>query len=358
LEKPAPEMPFLKNIGLLMTFQCQVACPHCIIEAGPHRKEQMFLKDTFDWIEQIASYRDGHIRVLSLTGGEPFINLGRLEAISDFADRQGLFVSAVTNAHWASTPAKALQTLENLPALKMIQVSADIYHQKYIPFQRVINAVVAARECQVPLTVAVCTENDTDPGYLDIMRQLEEIIEPELIYTAITFRAGRALKEGNGHKYEISPMPPLSSCGAGSSPIIFPDGRVIACIGPIIDLKENHPLVLGNLRQNTLDEILEAAETNPILHAIRLWGPQKLITMLQSAGLQSHLPEQYIKDSVCHACYELMSRPVITTFMEELSQDPEFERTVAYGRIHYLNEPEMIMRLGTNKRRVPVSVKQ
>ncbi|UCG26375.1 MAG: radical SAM protein [Chloroflexota bacterium] len=342
-------MPFLKNIGLLMTFQCQVACPHCIIEAGPLRKEQMPLKDTFDWLEQIASYRDGHIRVVSLTGGEPFINHGRLKAISEFAGQQGLFVSAVTNAYWASTPARAMRTLEDLPALRMIQVSADTYHQKFIPFEWVENAIVASRACQVPLTVAVCTENSADPGYQTIMRQLQEIIEPELIYTAITFRAGRALREGNGHNYEISPEPPMTSCGAGSSPIIFPDGRVIACIGPIIDLTDPHPLVLGNLRQNRLEEILDNAETNPVLHAIRLWGPRKLIAMLQSAGLGHHLPDHYIKDSVCHACYELMSRPAITSFLEGLSRDAEFERMVAYGRIYYLEEPEMVSRLGLHE---------
>ena len=138
----------------------------------------------------------------------------------------------------------------------------------------------------------------------------------------------------------------MTSCGAGSSPIIFPDGRVIACIGPIIDLTDPHPLVLGNLRHNSLEDILEGAEVNPILHAIRLWGPKKLITMMQSAGLGHHLPVRYIKDSVCHACYELMSRPVSTAFMEELSQDADFVRMVAYGRIYYLNEPEMVLSLG------------
>jgi organic radical activating enzyme len=349
MASPAPEMPFLKNIGLLMTFRCQVACPHCIIEAGPHRTEHMRLDDTFDWIEQIAAYRDGHIRVVSLTGGEPFIDLGALKAISEFAERQGLFVSAVTNAYWADTPERAVRILEELSALKMLQISSDVYHQKHIPFERVKNAVGASRACQVPFTLAVCTENDKDPDYLALMRQLEKITDPESIYTAITFRAGRALKKGDGHHYELSPDPPITSCGAGSSPIIFPDGRVIACIGPIIDLTEAHPLVLGNLNHNTLEEILDGAEVNPILHAIRLWGPRKLIAMLQSAGLGTHLPDQYIKDSVCHACYELMSRPAITQFLEELSRDAEFARMVAYGRVYYLKEPEMVLGLGLDE---------
>lgn len=345
METAAPEMPFLKNLGLLMTYQCQVACPHCIIEAGPQRKEQMHLEDLYNWIEQIASYRNNTIRVVSLTGGEPFINVRRLKAVAEFADQQGLFVSAVTNAYWASTPDRAVKVLENIPALKMLQISTDVYHQKFIPFERVKNAIQACRVCHVPFTVALCTENDHEPEYLSILQELEEIVEPELIYTAITFKAGRALQTSDVNQYASSSTPPKTACGAGSSPIIFPDGRVIACIGPIIDLKSPHPLILGDLHDDSLAEILDQAEVNPILHAIRLWGPQKIISMMESDGLGEYLPDTYIKDSVCHACYDLMSAPAIVQYMDRLSHDQDFIRKVAYGRIYYLNETEMVAKL-------------
>lgn len=335
------EVPFLKNIGLLMTYKCQVRCPHCIIEAGPHRTEVMSLDDARNWIQQIAMYRNGHIRVLSLTGGEPFFNLKILRELSDFADDEGLFVSAVTNAFWADTPENALRILGDLPALKMIQVSTDEYHQKSIPFERVKNAIEAAQALQIPTTTAVCTENADDPTYLEIIHRLEEITDPESILTAITFRAGRALKRSGDESYKKSNTPPQTSCGAGGAPIIFPDGRVIACIGPIVDLKADHPLVLGDLHENSLGEILDKAEINPILHAIRLWGPKKLISMCEEAGLKSQLPEQYILDSVCHACYELMASPAISAYLTELSGDEDFNRRVAYGRIYYLDEPMM-----------------
>ena len=346
METAAPEMPFLKNLGLLMTYRCQVACPHCIIEAGPQRKEQMLLEDLYTWIEQIACYRNNYIRVVSLTGGEPFINVRRLKAVAEFADQQGLFVSAVTNAYWATTPDKAVRVLDNTPTLRMLQISTDEYHQKFIPFERVKNAIHACRACHVPFTIALCTENDHDPEYRYILQELEKIVEPELIYTAITFKAGRALHEDTANQYETSPTPPQTACGAGSSPIIFPDGRVIACTGPIIDLKSSHPLILGNLHHNSLAEILDQAEVNPILHAIRLWGPKKIILMMEAAGLGRYLPNTYIKDSVCHACYDLMSVPTLVHFMESLSHNVDFVRKVAYGRIYYLNETDMVARLG------------
>jgi organic radical activating enzyme len=353
--KEIKEIQFLKNIGLLMTYKCQVKCPHCIIEAGPQRTEEMSLEDAFDWIDQIVTYRKGHIQVLSLTGGEPFFNIRNLQAITEYAGQQGLLVSAVTNAFWAASLEAAIYLLENLPDLKMLQISTDVYHQRSISFERVKNAIAAAEVCGIPFTLSVCTENENDPEYLTIIRELEQLTDPRSIFTAITFQAGRALKQSGQHDYAVSQDPPIGSCGAGGAPIIFPDGRVIACIGPIVDLINEHPLVLGSLRENTLGEILDRAESNVILHAIRLWGPKRLIRYLQKAGLESELPGTYIKDSVCHTCYELMANSSIVTYLIDLSGEYEFNRKVAYGRVYYMNEPQMAIGMGLHEQSVEIN---
>ena len=68
----SPELPFLSNIGFMLTYKCTIACSHCIVKAGPHRKEEMRLEHSLAWIEQARSYRDGHIKGLALTGGEDY----------------------------------------------------------------------------------------------------------------------------------------------------------------------------------------------------------------------------------------------------------------------------------------------
>lgn len=346
MEERLSEMPFLRNIGLFMTYRCQVACPHCIIEAGPERTEEMLIEDMFDWIRQIASYRDGHVKVLSLTGGEPFFNVPVLKSVSDYAASYGLFVSVVTNAYWASTEKEAIRLLENLPAIQMISISADKYHQKFIPFSRVKNAIAAAEVHNIPYTIGVCTENEADRAYQAIIRKLHQATDGERILTAVTFRAGRALQKNGNCNYETSTIPPTSACASGSSPIIFPNGRVTACIGPIIDLTSSHPLVLGNLKEETLAAILDRSESNPILHAIRIWGPKSLITLAQKAGLDRELPAIFIKDSVCHACYDLIANDELTRFFDHLSKNDAFIRKVAYGRAYYLHETDMVQFYG------------
>jgi len=335
------EMPFLRNIGLVMTYRCQVACPHCILEAGPERKEEILLSDAVNWIQQIANYRHGYIKGISLTGGEPFYNIEKLKNIAAFAEKSDLLVSAITNAFWATTKEEAIRVLRELKEIEILAFSTDVYHQESIPFERVKNAILAAKECNIPYNIAVCTENENDTVYKEILCKLEEITEKDNIKTSITFPVGRALKKLGTFKYKTSEIPPVSACTACSSPIIFPDGRVIACIGPLIDLSTSHPLVLGNLRINTLNEILDNAESNPILQTIRIWGPRKLVSLIKEAGLHQYLPQRYIEESVCDACYNLMSNSKIIEFLNQLANDYEFKRKIAYARLYYLKETKM-----------------
>jgi MoaA/NifB/PqqE/SkfB family radical SAM enzyme len=341
----ADAVPFLSNIGLLMTYKCQVTCPHCIVQANPHRKEQVHPDEVFGWIKQLRAYRDGWVRIIALTGGEPFFDLGLLRAVAEYAQGCGLTVTAVTNAFWASSVEKAVRVLSELTAISNIAFSTDVYHQVAIPLENIRNGVMAATLCRRPYVISVCTATKRDEAYLAIVRQLREFTDDDHIQTAIALPMGRAAQELGWKAYETAAEPPRSAC-TSSSPIIFPDGRVVACIGPLIELTTPHPLLLGDLRRESMGEILERAQANTILHMIRVWGPHKLVTLIRDAGLGGYLPEQYIASSICQTCYHLLSTPPLVSFLTELAQDPTWQRTTAYGRAYYLEEPEMMEQLG------------
>jgi MoaA/NifB/PqqE/SkfB family radical SAM enzyme len=294
--------------------------------------------EAMDWIRQIARYRNHHIQVLALTGGEPFYDLDTIEILASYGSANGLFVSAVTNAFWAASEAQACDTLKRVKSIRLLSISTDVYHQRFIPFERVRHAVAAANTHGVACSISICTDNEQDPEYLRILEACSDLVGREAVFTAVTFPVGRALERLSSFHYETTATPPISACSAGGSPIIFPDGRVIACIGPVIDLKVDHPLRLGDLRTQTLEEILDAAEMNSVLHAIRLWGPRKLIEMIEAEGLGQFLPHEFIKGSVCNACYSLMRQSEVRQFLNQLQRDPEFQTKVAYGRVYYLNE--------------------
>ena len=339
------ELPFLSNLGLMLTFKCTTACPHCVVEAGPHRKEEIPLERALDWIDQARNFRGGHILGLALTGGEPFCILDKLTQVVDYAARQGFFISVVTNAFWAKTEGDALAILSGLPDIKMVSISTDVYHLKTIPFQNVANLVQACRVLGRTFNIAVCTDNVENPQYLKIVDDITSLGVYDKIRPAITFPVGRAQNLVRNFNYHLSPEAPVSACTMASSPIAFPDGKMLACIGPIVSLPENHPLYLGNAQKESLADILDRAEVNPILHLIRVWGPYKLVAMLKERGLSDDLPREYISTCVCDICYKLFSNGTLLAALNEMMHEEELLEYTAYARLFYLNETAMAERL-------------
>ncbi len=336
-----PEVPFLSTIGLMVTYRCTIACPHCIVEAGPHRKEEMQLELAKQWLKQASQYRGGRIKGLALTGGEPFYNPDYLAQLSTYARTLGLVTSVVTNAFWASSKSAAVEVLTQVPCVEMVSISTDIYHQRAIPFAYVENAIAAAKELHRSYVIAVCTDNQDEPQYKKIIEELTALGETDRISETITFPVGRAQKQMRHFHFQTSPNPAVGACTMAAAPIIFPDGHVNACIGPLLTLPPIHPLFLGSLHEETLADILDRAELNPFIHAIRVWGPHRLVAMLKQYGRADLLPGEYVNKCICDTCYKLLSSPSIIAALNDMLQEESMCEVIAYARIYYLNEPRM-----------------
>lgn len=335
----ASELHFLRNVGLVMTYRCPIACPHCVLEAGPSRTEEMELGELLGWVEQIAAYRRGHVRVLSLTGGEPFYRPDVLAAVVRRAAELGLLTSVATNGFWAVTADHAVEELRSLDGVGLLSVSTDSHHLEFIGFDRVRNVLEAAERCAIPCRVAVCTERLDDPAHVALMDRLADITDPGNVDTTITFPAGRALTRLGTPRGPRSPAPPEAACTAAATPVIFPDGRVVACIGPVMSLRGSHPLLLGNLRERPLADVFDAAEDDAVLHALRVWGPGRLAELVATCGPRHALPSSYLAHSPCDACYRLLAEPSIGGFLRELGRDRGFRELVRWARGQYLDEP-------------------
>lgn len=342
-EQETMDMPFLSNVGLMLTYKCTIACPHCIVQAGPDRKEEMSLEAACAWLDQIRAYHNGVVRGISLTGGEPFYNIQKLVQIADHANQLGLIVSVVSNAYWASTPERALEILARCSSIQMLSVSADIHHQELIPLQNVKNAVWAAKKLDKLYNIAVTTENMESQEYLDLMDRLLEFTDKDFVNTAIALPIGRAQETIDPASYRLCAEPTEAACSMVSYPIVFPNGNVIACIGPPITFTEAHPLNLGNLNQENLQQIFTRAEQNHLLHAIRVFGPKVLVRALREHGFGHLLPGPFIEDSTCDVCAKLFSKREICDALNEIiAHDEKLREMTAYGRVYYLNEAQMI----------------
>ena len=337
-------LPFLSTLSFMLTYKCPISCPHCIVDAGPKRKEKMALGSVLGWIEEAAAYRNGSIKAIALTGGEPFYDLEFLRLVSNYAFDARFAVSATTNAYWATSLEQALDTLKLLPAIQTVSVSTDVYHQQFITIDHISNAIRAAEALGRKFNVAVSTDNEEDERYRSIMDRLRRIVEPENVRTTVTFPAGRAKKHTHALHYRTTHEPASSPCSMSNAPVVFPNGRVMACIGPIQTLSASCPMNLGNLRCESLAGILDRAETNPLLHLVRVWGPHKMISVLKAYGYENLMPTTYICNSHCDICFKLLSDSHIARLLRNILNEPENRAILAYARMHHLHEPDMIQR--------------
>ncbi len=138
-------------------------------------------------------------------------------------------------------------------------------------------------------------------------------------------------------------MPSDAACIMASYPVVFPDGKVIGCVGPPIVMPAYNPLYLGNLHNETIKDIFDRSQHNYILHAIRVFGPHRLVKLLAANGYGHLLPDRYIENATCDVCYRLFSSKEICTVLNRLSEDDqEFRLQIQYGRYYYLSEDDMI----------------
>ena len=108
----------------------------------------MSVSDALDYWQSLESMAGPHAK-LHLTGGEPFSNWPALLAILQAAHAQGLTAHELeTNASWCTDPQLAQQRCRQLKQLDLgrLVVSCDIYHQQFVPFQRVALLVRTAQD--------------------------------------------------------------------------------------------------------------------------------------------------------------------------------------------------------------------
>jgi hypothetical protein len=126
--------------GLMLTYRCDAACRFCYLACGPQRTgPEMSVEQALRIWEQLIAASPHGCRV-HLSGGEPTGDWERLIEICRRAHRAGLgpLEKIETNASWACNDQMVLDRLRQLDQVGMqkLGISADPYHQEYVPIER------------------------------------------------------------------------------------------------------------------------------------------------------------------------------------------------------------------------------
>lgn len=173
----------LPRLGaILLTYRCNAECDECCFECSPDRNSPKFdIEKIKEFIDQISK-KDG-IQLLVWSGGECFLEYQTLTLGIDYAKKKGFNSRCVSNAFWASSIEQATKKLLPLKQSGLVELnfSTGDSHQKFVPIERVMNAIVAA--LQLGMKVFIAVESTSSSKF-----KPQDILENELYVNNIRGR--------------------------------------------------------------------------------------------------------------------------------------------------------------------------
>jgi len=298
------------RVGLLLTERCDIACAHCWL--GPNSNgADMSLDEAQDYIDEAS--RIPTVKWISFTGGEPFLLPELLNELVVYASAKGLRTECVTNCSWAETPEKTEETLKTLKesGLDVVNISADDFHQKFVPFNNVRNCFEAAKSLGLKTVIMSAAQAG---GSL----RLEEIINrlgPDEIGTlgkgeaieglsAIAVETG-FIPVGRGaalprDRWLIGESPTEGPCHLVLRDIgIDPEGELLACCSAASLLERGR---LGRVVETGIRQVLDEAGEQPLFKILSEQGPSSLADSLGISWRDGFV-------SRCHLCHEVLKDP-------------------------------------------------
>ncbi len=294
--------PSLRAAGLLLTDACPARCRHCYVAAGPDGRRWMTPDDAAAHLAALArlGVPAGGVHV---GGGEPFLRFDRLLQVARAAPGGLGYVE--TGAAWAEGNVLCRDRLRALAGagVRQLSLSADPYHQEFIPPDRPQRVAQIAREVfgpgglrarrwrwlKAPRDVAAWPEADRLALFAAFLRRYPE---------RMTGRAAETLAR-------LVPRVPLEAIPTAPCPApaeadhvhVDPDGWIApgTCAG----------LALGRATAETpLDAALAAwdAAERPFAAALAEGGPRRLA---ETARARGWAPDPAGYAGPCHLCWSV-----------------------------------------------------
>ncbi len=306
-----PRLAVWEYAGLMVTYWCNARCAFCYVYSSPERGGEMSVAEAVGFwrgLDRLAA-RDGRRMRIHLAGGEPFGDWVRLVALIRAARDAGLtpLEKVETNAYWAEDDDLTRARLELLAALGMekLVVSADVYHQEFIAFERVARCVNVARQVLGRGRVVV--------RWWDFFNQPTELRGVSDEQKRAAFRDALAR-----HSDRLTGRAALRLAGyyAGRPAEAFADQN---CMEEVLHSRHVHVdpygnvfpgvcsgIILGNAHEGGIEAVWERLAAgwreNPVVDAVAHGGSYEL---MRRAGPYGYRPRAKGYANKCHLCTDV-----------------------------------------------------
>jgi len=280
-----------------------------------------------------ALLRDGRAlgaSVVCISGGEPFVDPGRLERIiQDSRNERFEEIWVFTNAFWARSREQVRVTVEHLQDLGVTKlfVSADSLHARYVPTPQAI--LLAATAASAGLEVEVdCRINpvaaDSDSETIQIAEQMRQVPGVQ-VQISLPWAIGRAasLFESVGMEQHTPELAAGFSADIaelrGPCNEIWPGGDLRVPAGVDVDTEGYVSLcpglAIGKIGDRSFREVVRNYrwEAHPVVQVLADLGPAGLA---MQAAARGYRPRSCYA-SRCHLCYDVRKflRPAFPEYL-------------------------------------------
>jgi len=306
-------------LSLITTHRCTAACEHCCFNCSPQVDSAIPPDRLATLIEETAEVPS--IRLVVFTGGECFLLGRRLDALIGRCRELGLDTRCVSNGYWATSRPAAEARVRELKAagLGELNLSTGVFHDRFVPWERVLWAAVAA--ASAGLGVVVNIEAFEGAAFAGDALADHPLVRPFLADGGIRINRGAWIPSGSEWAGCSAPAGGLThapdclrfndATGRTACPSslrvvsVNPAQDLISCCG--LNLEQIPQLRLGSLRSRTLREVLDRVPPDLIKMWIHAEGPERVLEFVQSKDPSFPLPLD--SAHICHTCQYLFRSP-------------------------------------------------
>ena len=307
-------------LTLIPTHKCTASCDGCCFSATPKVEHIMSYEMMAKHIDEVLDFSPS-LQVVVITGGECFLLEDHLDEIVYYITKKGLKSRVVTNAYWASSYNNAYKRLQSLKekGLTEINFSTGDYHQKFIDFQNIINAIKVAVDLEfTPLYIAIegDFENSFTENNMKNHPDLKELIDDKKMFLT----TGKWLAMNNIQKV-VSPSKNEFSdkCDERCENIfkgitINPYSQLLACCG--ISVEHNKYLKIGNLQEYSLNSLYNRQFNDLFKTWLYTHGPKYIYERIKEESRQQTL---YFSHQ-CAYCMEVIKEENVLILKKIISK--------------------------------------
>lgn len=276
--------------------KCILSCAHCC-QDYKYGYEYISFSYFKKMIDEIC--KCDRIKAICLTGGEPFSNTDILIKYFEILANTGRYLTLVTSGLRANNYDFTYSLLIKLNklGLKMITISVDEFHYKFVKSQNLINLLKVCNKLNIKSEVQIAIINSSNLS--ENINPIKKYLARSNIRVFPVYPIGRAsiIQKEEIINYNLYDN---LKCGKGYSFEIEYDGSVNPCCSPYAKYIDLH---LGNIYHDSIFKIFKNLENHLILLYLRNKGFRPFIKIAESKGIA--YPDRVT--SSCELCYYLFS---------------------------------------------------